>query len=165
MTGDKESVQIMFDEIAERTGIPRVDLSEEDSAALPFGEDGMLLHVQYRREIPAVVFTAPLGGVPQGKKTFVFERLLEANVYWLGARGATLGYHADLEQVVLQFQEGASHLTSERLQNVLEGFVSVAIEWKSTLAKIEEEADEDAFPSAAGPDAAPGLGAEMYMQA
>lgn len=140
MTGDKESVQMMFDEIAERTGMPRVDLSQDDSAVLPFGDE-MLLHVQYRKEIPEVVFTVPLGRVPQSKKAEVYERLLAANFYWIQTQGATLGYQGELGAVVLQYQEGTDALTSERLQSVLEGFLSVAIKWKGLLAEFVDEAE------------------------
>ena len=163
MTDDKELVQKMFDEVTGRTGIPRIDLSEADSAALPFGE-GMLLHVQYRKAIPEVVFTVPLGTVPQEKRAQVFERLLEANFYWIGTRGATLSYHADIEQVVLQYQEVVTHLTPDRLQSVLEGFLAVAIEWKETLAKLLEEAGEEAFPPPADSALMENSGAGMFIQ-
>jgi len=158
MTSDKELLQKMFDEMTGDAGLPRIDLSEADSAALPFG-DGMILHVQYRESIPEVVFTVPLGSVPQEKKAFVYERLLEANFYWIGGKGATLAYNADLEQVVLQYPEGLAHLTKERLQNVLEGFLAVATEWKSTLAEILDDAANDDFPQVSGP------GSAMFMQA
>lgn len=164
MTNDKETLQQMFDEISARSGTPKIDLSENDSAALPFG-DGMLLHVQYRANIPEVVFTVPLGTVPPERRAHVFGRLLEANFYWIGTRGATLSYHADLEQVVLQYQEGTTRLTAERLQSVLEGFLSVAIEWKATLAEIVEEAGGEAYPRSAGPGEASGLGSGAFMMA
>ncbi len=164
MTDDKELVQKMFDEVTGRTGIPRIDLSEADSAALPFG-DGMLLHVQYRKEIPEVVFTVPLGTVPQEKRAQVFERLLEANFYWIGTRGATLSYHADIEQVVLQYQEGVTHLSPDRLQSVMEGFLAVAIEWKGTLAKMLEEAGEEPFAQASGSAPLGNSGSGMFIQA
>lgn len=164
MENDKELLQKMFDEIAEREGTPRIDLSEDDAAALPFG-DGMLLHVQYRDKIPEVDFTVPLGSVPREKRAYVFEQLLEANFYWIGTRGATLAYHADMEQVVLQYQEGTAHLTAERLQGVLEGFLAVAIEWKAKLAEIVEKADAESLSAAVGSSSAAGTGGEVLMRA
>lgn len=145
MGNDKEDVQRLFDEVSERTGMPRVDLSEDDSAALPFGED-MLLHIHYRAEIPEVDFTVPLGSVPKRKKAAVYERLLSANFYWVGTQGATLSYQDNLDEVILQFREDAVNLTAERLQRVLEGFLTVAIGWKERLAKLIENADEEDEP-------------------
>ncbi|MBQ4385768.1 MAG: type III secretion system chaperone [Kiritimatiellae bacterium] len=142
MGNDKKEVQRLFDEVSERTGMPRVDLSEDDSAALPFGED-MLLHIHYRAEIPEVDFTVPLGSVPNRKKAAVYERLLSANFYWVGTQGATLSYQDNLDEVILQFREDTINLTAERLQRVLEGFLSVAISWKERLAKLIENADEE----------------------
>ena len=135
MTDNKEFVQRMFDEISEREGMPRVDLSEDDSAALPFGEE-MLLLVQYRGEIPEIDFTVPIGSVPEERKADVYERLLASNFYWIETCGATLAYQGDIDQVVLQFQEPVQTLTAERLQSVLEGFLAVATRWKESLEAL-----------------------------
>ena len=154
MVNDKERIQELFDEVAKRTDMPRIDLSDDNSAALPFGE-GMLLHVHYRAEIPEVDFTVPLGSVPKRKKASVYERLLSANFYWVGTHGATLSYQGDLDEVIIQFREDTANLTSERLQRVLEGFLSVAVEWKGKLVKMVENADEDDDEAADGEAAAP----------
>ena len=143
MENDKELVQKLFDELSSRTGMPRIDLSEDNSAILPFGE-AMLLYVHYRAEIPEVDFTVPIGSVPKGKKASVYERLLSANFYWAGTHGATLSYQEDLDEVIIQFREDTTNLVVERLQSVMEGFLSVAMEWKGKLAKIIDGADEDA---------------------
>ena len=42
---DKDIVQKLFDEVSARTGIPRIDLSDNDSAALPFGESVQCMSV------------------------------------------------------------------------------------------------------------------------
>ena len=143
MENDKELVQKLFDELSSRTGMPRIDLSEDNSAILPFGEE-MLLYVHYRAEIPEVDFTVPIGSVPKGKKASVYERLLAANFYWAGTHGATLSYQEDLDEVIIQFREDTTNLVVERLQSVMEGFLSVAMEWKGRLAKIIDGADEEA---------------------
>ena len=67
MENDKEKVQKLFDEVSASTGMPKIDLSEDNSAALPFGE-GMLLHVHYRAEIPEVDFTVPIGASPRKRR-------------------------------------------------------------------------------------------------
>lgn len=143
MENDKELVQKLFDELSSRTGMPRIDLSEDDSAILPFGEE-MLLYVHYRAEIPEVDFTVPIGSVPKRKKASVYERLLSANFYWAGTHGATLSYQEDLDEVIIQFREDTTNLGVERLQSVMAGFLSVAMEWKGRLAKIIDGADEEA---------------------
>lgn len=143
MENDKELVQKLFDELSSRTGMPRIDLSEDNSAILPFGEE-MLLYVHYRAEIPEVDFTVPIGSVPKRKKASVYERLLSANFYWAGTHGATLSYQEDLDEVIIQFREDTTSLGVERLQSVMEGFLLVAMEWKGRLAKIIDGADEEA---------------------
>ena len=143
MESDKELVQKLFDELSSRTGMPRIDLSEDNSAILPFGEE-MLLYVHYRAEIPEVDFTVPIGSVPKRKKASVYERLLSANFYWAGTHGATLSYQEDLDEVIIQFREDTTSLGVERLQSVMEGFLSVAMEWKGMLSKIIDGADEEA---------------------
>lgn len=155
MESDKELVQKLFDELSSRTGMPRIDLSEDNSAILPFGEE-MLLYVHYRAEIPEVDFTVPIGSVPKRKKASVYERLLSANFYWAGTHGATLSYQEDLDEVIIQFREDTANLGVERLQSVMEGFLSVAMEWKGKLSKIidgaDEEAEEDGIGASGGLD-------------
>ena len=42
--------------------------------------------------------------------------------------------------MVVQFREGLEGLSSERLQSVLEGFLAVASDWRTTLAETVEAA-------------------------
>ena len=148
MTTEIETLQRLFDEIAEREGAPRLELDEDGAAAAAFG-DGMLLFVQCRPEAPDVVLTVPLGRVPAERAGEVFGKLLAANFYWAGARGATLALQEESGEVVVQFREGLEGLSSERLQSVLEGFLAVASDWRTTLAETVEaagggEEDDDA---------------------
>ena len=147
MTTEIETLQRLFDEIAEREGAPRLEFDDDGAAAAAFG-DGMLLFVQCRPEAPDVVLTAPLGRVPAECAGEVFGRLLAANFYWAGASGATLALQEESGEVVVQFREGLEGLSADRLQAVLEGFLAVASEWKETLAETVEaaggEEDDDA---------------------
>ena len=163
MESDKELVQKLFDELSSRTGMPRIDLSEDNSAILPFGEE-MLLYVHYRAEIPEVDFTVPIGSVPKRKKASVYERLLSANFYWAGTHGATLSYQEDLDEVIIQFREDTTNLGVERLQSVMEGFLSVAIEWKGKLSKIIDGADEEAEDGGIGASGGLDHGGAMLLE-
>ncbi len=163
MESDKELVQKLFDELSSRTGMPRIDLSEDNSAILPFGEE-MLLYVHYRAEIPEVDFTVPIGSVPKRKKASVYERLLSANFYWAGTHGATLSYQEDLDEVIIQFREDTTSLGVERLQSVMEGFLSVAMEWKGKLSKIIDGADEEAEDGGIGASGGLDHGGAMLLE-
>ena len=163
MESDKELVQKLFDELSSRTGMPRIDLSEDNSAILPFGEE-MLLYVHYRAEIPEVDFTVPIGSVPKRKKASVYERLLSANFYWSGTHGATLSYQEDLDEVIIQFREDTTNLGVERLQSVMEGFLSVAMEWKGKLSKIIDGADEEAEDGGIGASGGLDHGGAMLLE-
>lgn len=163
MESDKELVQKLFDELSSRTGMPRIDLSEDNSAILPFGEE-MLLYVHYRAEIPEVDFTVPIGSVPKRKKASVYERLLSANFYWAGTHGATLSYQEDLDEVIIQFREDTTNLGVERLQSVMEGFLSAAMEWKGKLSKIIDGADEEAEDGGIGASGGLDHGGAMLLE-
>ena len=163
MESDKELVQKLFDELSSRTGMPRIDLSEDNSEILPFGEE-MLLYVHYRAEIPEVDFTVPIGSVPKRKKASVYERLLSANFYWAGTHGATLSYQEDLDEVIIQFREDTTNLGVERLQSVMEGFLSVAMEWKGRLSKIIDGADEEAEEGGIGASGGLDHGGAMLLE-
>ena len=163
MESDKELVQKLFDELSSRTGVPRIDLSEDNSAILPFDEE-MLLYVHYRAEMPEVDFTVPIGSVPKRKKASVYERLLSANFYWAGTHGATLSYQEDLDEVIIQFREDTTNLGVERLQSVMEGFLSVAMEWKGKLSKIIDGDDEEAEDGGIGASGGLDHGGAMLLE-
>ena len=61
----------------------------------------------------------------------------------MSTHGATLSYQNELDEVIIQFREDTANLNADRLQRVLEGFLSVAIKWKEKLAKMIENADEE----------------------
>ena len=152
----KEQIQAMLDEISSAEGTPRFDLSEDDGCTVPFG-DGMMVRVQLRPQIPELDFTVPLGSVPEEKRADVYGALLASNFYWTATHGATLAMEPETEQILLQYQENALTLTKERLQKTMEGFCTVAEEWKDRLSELVGESveaggdEENDEPSGDGP--------------
>ena len=136
----KEQIQAMLDEISSAEGTPRFDLSEDDGCTASFGE-GMMVRVQLRPHIPELDFTVPLGSVPEERRAAVYGALLASNFYWAETHGATLALEPETEQILLQYQENALTLTKERLQKTMEGFFSVAEEWKDRLDELIVEPD------------------------
>ena len=138
----KDQIQTMLDEISSTEGTPRFDLSEDDGCTVSFGE-GMMVRLQLRPQIPELDFTVPLGSVPEEKRADVYGALLASNFYWAETHGATLALEPETEQILLQYQENALTLTKERLQKTMEGFLSVAEEWKDRLDELVGESDMD----------------------
>jgi len=149
----KEQIQAMLDEISSAEGTPRFDLSEDDGCTVPFG-DGMMVRVQLRPQIPELDFTVPLGSVPEEKRAGVYGALLASNFYWAETRGATLALEPESGQIVLQYEENALSLTEERLKKTMEGFFTVAEEWKARLGELVDEA-EAAGEASVPPDGDP----------
>ena len=73
----------------------------------------------------------------------MYGALLASNFYWAETHGATLALEPETEQILLQYQENALALTKERLQKTMEGFLSVAEEWKDRLDELVGEPDVD----------------------
>ena len=71
----------------------------------------------------------------------MYGALLASNFYWAETHGATLALEPETEQILLQYQENALTLTKERLQKTMEGFLSVAEEWKDRLDELIGEPD------------------------
>jgi Tir chaperone protein (CesT) family len=86
-----------------------------------------------------------LGALPESDKLVLLEEMLEANVFFYGTGGATLGTLPGGKALLSQ-RGFVAALEAPEFQALLENFVSVAETWKSRLT----EQPEDSLPSFGG---------------
>lgn len=139
-------VQDLFTRFCQAQGIPAFEFNESESATMPVGKDGMVLHIQYRRDAGDIVLLAPLGELPDDTAAYVLETLLAANLYWQATSGATLAWSIELSQPVLQFAIPSESLTEQQLATTMADYLAVADGWRQKIAALATDLPRDPEP-------------------
>lgn len=130
----------ILEEYASGNGVA-LEFDDDGACTLPLSDD-RVLHLQLRNDGAELDFLALLGTVPEEVRAFVFERLLSANYYWKETQGATLSWHADLEQVVLTYPVRVDSVDGPTLRGILDRFLDLQAAWSERLRELSVEADE-----------------------
>lgn len=141
-----EEVKQVFADLCRLQGIAEFDFDESESATTPFGEEGDVLHIQYRRDRGDVVLLAPLGKLPDLSASYVLETLLAANLYWQSTHGATIAWNVEMEQPILQFAVPKASMQAPVLAEVLAGFLSAVEEWRANIVMLVTNPPDDPEP-------------------
>ncbi|PTY06790.1 hypothetical protein DB346_00590 [Verrucomicrobia bacterium LW23] len=125
-----------FDALIEQFGaaIGIADLPQDgDSCRLRF-DDQVTVHIQYEPTDGWVEISADVAVVPEEKKAEFYEKLLSANLFWLGTEGCTLAVESVSGIVVLQTRERVTDLQFATFSSVVEQFVNTATRWQTALS-------------------------------
>ena len=131
--------QELFSAMCQANEIPEISFDETDSATLPFGSEGLALHVQYRRNEGDIVLIAPVGGLPDDASAVtVLKNCLAANLYWRGTFGATFAWIPAFGQLALEYALPVDGLTAESLAVILSDFLTAVESCSQKLAQPVE---------------------------
>lgn len=126
---------------------------EDGYCCLSFDEK-ITVHIQLDKDTNNLTFFTEVGKIEEEHKLYMYEQLLEANVFWLGTHGATLGVNTSTMMANLGYQEPIQNIDFQRFQQLLEGFVNTAESWIDKMPEIQLEAaskgkvnDEQSLPS------------------
>ena len=107
---DVERYALLLKELGEAVRIP--DLAADETGYAGLDIDGMLVQLQLNPHTGIVTLFTQLGKVPDEHRAAVNERLLDANLFWQGTRGATIG--ADIESHEIVIGKEADSASSRR---------------------------------------------------
>lgn len=130
-------------ELGQVIQLPDLTPDEDGYCCLSFDEK-ITVHIQLDKDTNNLTFFTEVGKIEDAHKLYVYEQLLEANVFWLGTHGATLGVNTTTLMANLGYQEPIQNLDFQRFQQLLEGFVNTAESWIDKLPEIHTEASQQA---------------------
>lgn len=93
-----------------------------------------------------LLYFADLGAPSPRRAAAVYKALLEANHFWIGTSGATLGLQPDTGHVVCCGSMALAGLTAEGLALLLDGIIDTLLFWQQYV--------DDAMPQGAPPPSA-----------
>lgn len=153
MTTD-QAIHLLISEVGDAAGIPFLALDEQGACALTF-DDKICVNLRYQENDERILVYSVMGA-PKSPDA-VYRQLLQANLFWRAARGATFSLSGDEPPVVVltRSMEWRGKRGVELMREISD-FASLAEVWKKIVAA---ETDDD--PSLASQQLA--LGDQMAM--
>jgi hypothetical protein len=149
---DVERYALLLKELGEAVRIP--DLAADETGYAGLVIDGMLVQLQLNPHTGIVTLFTQLGKVPDEYRAAVNERLLDANLFWQGTRGATIGADIESHEIVIGKGADTTHLDGAGLVALVDSFQRTAEAWRGYLADLVaslEAGDALAFGRSARP--------------
>jgi hypothetical protein len=141
-----EKYALLLSELGEAVHLPGLEADDSFYAALDI--DGTLVQLQLNSHTGIVTMFARLGKVPDEHRAAVNERLLDANLFWQGTRGATIGADIETHEIVIAKEADTAHLDGPGFTGAVDGFQRAAEAWRRYLADLVgslEAGDASAF--------------------
>ena len=141
-----ERYALLLKELGAAVHIP--DLAADETGYAGLDIDGTLVQLQLNPHTGIVTLFSRLGKVPDQHRAPVNERLLDANLFWQGTRGATIGADIETHEIVIEKEADSSHLDGAGLIAVVDNFQRAAEAWRRYLADLVaslEAGDASAF--------------------
>ncbi|OHE72647.1 MAG: hypothetical protein A2007_06440 [Verrucomicrobia bacterium GWC2_42_7] len=129
-----EKYKQLLNDLAETLHIEALELDENNSACLIF-DDSLLILFGFDELRNEIVVKSNMGSIEDEKQPFIYERLLEANLFWHETAGSLFG--VENGTVILSQRLNLSHLDRARFENELETFVNVTEYWADTLKTLK----------------------------
>lgn len=112
-------------------GIADFALDAQGYACLQMDE--LLVNFEHVEHTDTLLLYAVMGTLPAAPSTALYAQLLEANFFFNGTGGATLGLDKDAGMVVLTQALDCSGKTMEMFERCLDSFVNASQQWSQTL--------------------------------
>ncbi|NBU89563.1 MAG: CesT family type III secretion system chaperone, partial [Betaproteobacteria bacterium] len=128
----EQHFNLMLAEFGERLGIGPLTFDDDQTAAIAFSED---LIVLLSLEEDALLTYAKVGTALDGNAEFA-EALLSANLFWEDTRGATVSLEPFSRAILLALRTPADSIASPQvLESHLEAFAELAQEWQQIIQR------------------------------
>jgi len=136
-----QQFQTVLEDLGGQLGLGPLHFADDYSCSLTF--DGRIgVDIDYNADTEEATLFSALGPVPDDRRAAFAEEALEANLFWQGTGGATLGVDAASGQAVLAMRFPTDGLDSRELRERIERLVDVASDWRDRI--------ESAAPSEVG---------------
>lgn len=131
----REAYDALLTGLAQSVGLESLAADEEGFAMIQFDEK-IGVSIQYLSDTQEILLSAGLGEMPQEKEAelALLRKMAEANLFWGGTQGATLGYDTPSRLVILA-REIPLVLCSDysEFEGFLTQFVDTAEAWMDEI--------------------------------
>lgn len=114
-------------------GIGLEGVAFDDNGYCCLGFDGVIVNMELVPAARQLMLYAQLGFAPQPADVAFYERLLEANHFFRGTGGATIGVDPATRGIAMVYALPLDQLTPTLLEREVKGFVDIAESWMKRL--------------------------------
>ena len=115
---------------------------DDDALCLLEIDGGNFVEIEYREDTEKVVLTSEIGTIPDALQAAWFPRLLEANAFWVGTGGATLGVHQVTGKLIQCYQEPVRGMAIERFVGFFDAFVQSVQQWQQRILEDPNQSQQ-----------------------
>ena len=133
----QDEVNAVLCQFGDKIGIQNLKLDEDDNCQLSIDER-MLVNVQLDSERGELVLFTVLGQLTDANRLEICETLLEANLFWNGTDGATVGLDRADGLLFLCNKTPLDRLILEHFETLLERFINTTEDWSGALGELQE---------------------------
>lgn len=126
----RAEVDSVLGQFGDKIGLPNLALDEHNNCALCF-DDGMVVDLELVSS--ALVLFTELGLLTEVNRLEICETFLEANLFWNGTDGATVGLNRVSDSLLLCDKAPADTLCLEGFETFLNRFITTAEAWTNAL--------------------------------
>lgn len=135
---ERTSLDAALGELGAELGIE--GLAFDQAGLCRLGVDDLVLDLERDGTGSRLFLSSLVGELPATGREAAMARLLDANCYFKGTQGGTLGVAAGTDSVVLAYQAPAGGLGFPELRRTLENFVAAAEHARGLLEAGQAEA-------------------------
>lgn len=140
----KKEVKKILKALGASLSIDNLQLDDNNHCILLFG-DKIVLNIDLDEGKELLVVYTYIGEVPLEGREELFEKMLEANFFWQGTSGATIGIDKQSQTLILAYSVELPLRKPADFEENLASFVETVEKWMDYRNKLVEEYQQKAL--------------------
>jgi hypothetical protein len=136
----REQMQVLLKDLGVTVGVPDLEFDENGYCVVYLDE--IQINMELGEEDESLFFYTHVGEVPEDGRPEFYEMLLDANWFYKGTAGATLGIDKDSSVVSIIYRASTTELDTEKFQKIIENFANLSENWMSRITEFKPGQDE-----------------------
>ncbi|HLB34456.1 MAG: hypothetical protein A3F67_05300 [Verrucomicrobia bacterium RIFCSPHIGHO2_12_FULL_41_10] len=133
---------LLLKECGDAVGIHDLAPDDHGFASLLI-DDALTIDLEYNEEDDLMVLSSVLGTIPIDQIVTLYPEFLEANLFWNGTGGGTLGVDPTTHTLFLCYRENLGMMDLQRFQQLLQGFGDASLYWSRRITSNVTEAERN----------------------
>jgi hypothetical protein len=129
-------------------------LGDEDNSCVLLFDGELALNVEYDESEERLVFSIHIAHLPKENATPLLQELLAANLYWIGAGGATLALDTPSGSILMIHASRVKELDDAHFERIVENMLNMAERWRKRVVAHHTGMTQDPGPDAVSDSAA-----------
>jgi hypothetical protein len=136
----RDQMQLLLKELGNTVGVPELEFDTNGYCVVYLDE--IPINMELGEEDESLFFYTHVGEVPGDGKPEFYEMLLDANWFYKGTAGGTLGIDKDSSVVSIIYRASTAELDTEKFQKIIENFANLSENWMTRITEFKPGQNE-----------------------